>query len=335
MKVGRRRTVPLAPHARMDVQPPNSDLDQVGFATPELAKQVLDSMASSIAVIGEDGEVLATNTTWQEWALSPVDRLAALRVGENFLDVSREQGTANSAVGEHLADGAERVIAGRAPRFEVQFASPSATTDRWFLVVVTHLPDVGAVVSRTETTTHHNVQAVVSDLAFHDPLTGLPNRWLVLDRLRMAVDRSERRRTWTIVVFADVDEFKSVNDTFGHGAGDQVLATVARRLRGALRSEDTCGRWGGDEFVIVLELDDPQVIGDIVRRLQEAFAVPVPAADTTVKIGVSLGLARAQSEVALERLLQLADEAMYRAKRSGKAVLFTALPDGVSVTTDL
>lgn len=295
---------------------------------------MLDSLASSVAVLDSTGRIVATNWTWQQWSVAPVDGIAGLVVGENFLDACRGHGTANSAVGDHLAEGTLRVIAGRAPRFEIQFEAASANNERWFLVVVTHLAGTGAVITRTETTTHHNMQAVVSDLAFHDPLTGLPNRWLVLDRLRMAVDRSERNQSWTTVVFADLDDFKSVNDTLGHGAGDEVLATVARRLRRGLRAEDTCGRWGGDEFVMVLELVDPDVVGDIVRRLQAAFVEPIPTAERAVPVAVSLGLAMARN-APIERLLKLADDAMYRAKRSGHAVLFTALPDDVAVTTEL
>jgi diguanylate cyclase (GGDEF)-like protein len=316
------------------VHPPNSGLDQVGFASPELARQVLDSLASSVAVIDTTGELVATNATWQRWIDSPVDGLAGLAVGQNFLHACRTDGTADSAVGEHLAEGTQRVIAGRAPRFEIQFQASSTSNERWYLLVVTHLASVGAVVMRTETTTHHNMQAVVSDLAFHDPLTGLPNRWLVLDRLRMAVDRSERHDSWTTVVFADLDRFKAINDTMGHGAGDKVLVTVARRLRSAVRAVDTCGRWGGDEFVVVLELDAPDVISDIVRRLQNAFVAPIPVADRSVAVGISLGVAMGRSAVSIERLLQLADDAMYRAKRSGLPVLVTALPDDVAVTTE-
>ena len=314
--------------------PPNSGLDPAGFASPELARQVLDSLASSVAVIDGTGRIVATNLTWQNWAKDPVDGLAGLVVGENFLDACREEGTADRAVGDHVAEGTARVIAGRAPRFEVQFQAACTGNERWFLLLVTHLGDVGAVVTRTETTTHHNMQAVVSDLAFHDPLTGLPNRWLVLDRLRMAVDRSERHGSWTTVVFADLDRFKAINDALGHGAGDQVLVVVARRLRSAIRAVDTCGRWGGDEFVVVLELEEPDVVGDIVRRLQDAFVAPIPVAGRPVAVGVSLGVAMARSAVAVERLLQLADDAMYRAKRNGRPVLFTALPDDVAVTSE-
>src|SRR6478752_2413177 len=163
------------------VNRPKSVLDHDDFPTGELAGQVLDSLASAVAVIDPSGQLVATNATWRQWALNPVDGLAGLSLGQNFIDVCRRHGTADSAVGEHVADGTLRVINGRAPRFEIQFVVPGVDAERWYLLVVTHLDDLGAVVSRTETTPHHAVQSVVSDLAFHDPLTGLPNRWLVLD----------------------------------------------------------------------------------------------------------------------------------------------------------
>lgn len=313
---------------------PNPDLLRIGLDGADLATRILDSLASALAVIDSAGVVQATNLTWQQCALSPVDSLASLEVGQSFLDACHAAATADTALGEHIADGTRRVLAGRAPRFEIQFEVASPDTSRWFLLVVTHLPEIGAVVSRTDTTTHHTVQEVFADLAFHDPLTGLPNRWLVLDRLRMVVGRSERRGTWATVVFADLDRFKVINDSFGHAAGDQVLAEVASRLRDALRGEDTCGRWGGDEFVVVLELDQADVIGPIVRRLQAAVAEPFPVGDELVGVGVSLGVAMATTNPRIEQLLELADDAMYRAKRSGRPVQFTALAD-TAVMTEL
>ncbi len=311
------------------------DFAELNLEDAELVRKVLDSLTSAVAVIGDDGTILASNRSWQQCTLPAADGLAGLEVGDNFLETCHDQSASDPAVGEHVAEGARRVLSGRAPRFEVQFVVPTAEGDRWFLLVVSHLADVGAVISRTETTTHRSVQSAVDDLAFHDPLTRLPNRWLVLDRLRVTVGRSERRNTWAAVVFADLDGFKVINDSLGHAAGDQVLAAVARRLRGALRAEDTCGRWGGDEFIVVLELERPDAIKLIVRRLQTALVEPIGAGAEMVNVGVTLGVAMARSEAKIERLLDLADDAMYRSKHTGHPVQLTDVHGEAAVMTVL
>src|SRR4051812_41225155 len=121
-----RSSVPGEMSAGTHVHPPKSVLDHGELPSRELpsgelAGQVLDSLASAIAVIDPSGVLVATNATWRRWALNPVDGLAGLSLGQNLLDVCRRHGTADSAVGDHVADGTLRVINGRAPRFEIQF----------------------------------------------------------------------------------------------------------------------------------------------------------------------------------------------------------------------
>ncbi|MCU1352838.1 MAG: diguanylate cyclase with sensor [Acidimicrobiales bacterium] len=298
---------------------------------PVQAGQVLDALGSAVAVLDHTGRVQTVNTAWARGAEGPIDAISGLRVGDDLLATCRAAARrAPSPVEDHVADGIERVLAGRAPRFELQHEVPAPDGARWFLLVVTPLPGQGAVVARTETTVHHSVHDVFADLAFHDPLTRLPNRWLVLDRLRMALGRSARHRTWATVVFADLDGFKSVNDARGHGAGDQVLTTIGHRFDHALRAEDTCGRWGGDEFVMVLDLDDPAHLPLITARLTAAASRPVELAggEGEVRVGVSLGVASVREDVAADSLVNLADEAMYEAKQRGEPILCTLGPDG-------
>ncbi|MCU1453067.1 MAG: Diguanylate kinase, partial [Acidimicrobiales bacterium] len=242
-----------------------------------------------------------------------------------------------SPADDHMADGIQRVLAGRAPRFELQHEVGTGDGARWFLLVVTALPGGGAVIARTETTVHHSVHEVFADLAFHDPMTGLPNRWLVLDRLRMALGRAGRQRIWATVVFADVDGFKGVNDRLGHAAGDTVLTTLGHRFHQALRAEDTCGRWGGDEYVLVLELDDPAHLSTIVSRLVAAATAPIALDDDLgeVQVGVSLGVASVRGGVTPDAVVQLADEAMYLAKQRHEPVFCTISPDGTPTFTDV
>jgi len=179
--------------------------------------------------------------------------------------------------------------------------------------------------------------------AFHDALTGLPNRALILDRVEQALARSRRHHTTMAVMFLDLDGFKNINDTFGHPAGDQLLTAVAARLTGLLRDSDTVGRLGGDEFVIVVDGDssDPEVIAERIRAvLAPPFALPGPtprAVHARASIGIAVGLRASADE-----LLRDADVALYEAKGAGKDcyVIFapemhTVIEQRLEVETDL
>jgi diguanylate cyclase (GGDEF)-like protein/PAS domain S-box-containing protein len=156
--------------------------------------------------------------------------------------------------------------------------------------------------------------------AFSDPLTMLPNRALLLDRLVQALVRARRRLSVVAVIFLDLDRFKTVNDRFGHHAGDQLLKLVAERLRSCVRAEDTVARFGGDEFVILLEDEpDTEEVDKVARRVLSRFETPFELAhEAVVRIVPSAGIAfdfTGTSEP--NDLLHEADRAMYEAKRRG------------------
>lgn len=166
--------------------------------------------------------------------------------------------------------------------------------------------------------------------ATHDPLTGLPNRALLLDRSRIALARAERQPEVRVaVMLIDIDRFKQVNDVFGHAAGDRVLGEVAERIAANLRPEDTCARLGGDEFV-VLAADQPSVgtIADLARRLRNAVQLPLRLGEVTLDIDASIGVAWAPDHGDdLETLQRRADAAMYSAKHRGSGVELYELSD--------
>jgi diguanylate cyclase (GGDEF)-like protein len=149
--------------------------------------------------------------------------------------------------------------------------------------------------------------------AFTDPLTGLGNRALLLDRLEHELVRSDRGGEPVTVLFIDLDRFKLVNDSLGHLAGDQLLAAVGERLRGCVRDGDVCARLGGDEFAIVLAgASDPNAVADrIIEALQQSFHID----GHEVFVGVSVGIATGREEADI--LLRNADVAMYHAKQAG------------------
>jgi diguanylate cyclase (GGDEF)-like protein/PAS domain S-box-containing protein len=158
----------------------------------------------------------------------------------------------------------------------------------------------------------------------HDPLTSLPNRTLLLDRLELALARSIRTRTDVAVLFLDLDGFKVVNDSLGHPAGDELLVALARRIETVLRPGDTVARFGGDEFVVLCEDLPPGDARDssteIASRLLEALAAPFALLGTETFLRASIGIAIAQSGTERpETLLRDADAAMYHAKELGKA----------------
>ena len=152
--------------------------------------------------------------------------------------------------------------------------------------------------------------------ALHDPLTGLPNRALLLDRLAQATARARRAGTLAAVLFIDLDRFKLVNDSFGHATGDELLVAVGRRLRTELRASDTVARLGGDEFALVAEdVGAPVDALEIAERLIGALDEPFTVAGRELYVGASIGIAMSEGEDDPEELLRCADTAMYRAKQ--------------------
>jgi diguanylate cyclase (GGDEF)-like protein len=152
----------------------------------------------------------------------------------------------------------------------------------------------------------------------HDPLTGLPNRTLFLDRLELALARIAREPAHVAVLFLDLDGFKNVNDSRGHHVGDLLLVEVAARLRHAIRTSDTAARFGGDEFLVLCEhLPEMDEAEQLAGRVRESLAEPYALEGADVHVTASVGVAATDDpSVAPEELIRLADEAMLREKSS-------------------
>jgi diguanylate cyclase (GGDEF)-like protein/PAS domain S-box-containing protein len=157
-------------------------------------------------------------------------------------------------------------------------------------------------------------------LATHDPLTGLSNRLLFNDRLEHAINHADRFKKCISLIFCDLDNFKPINDTFGHTIGDEILKRVGSSLQGILRKEDTVCRFGGDEFVILVEeLHSFEYLNDILRRINALTQTPCVIEGNTISIGMSIGASIYPDDGATpEALIKSADTAMYKAKNSGK-----------------
>ncbi|HET9720397.1 MAG TPA: EAL domain-containing protein [Solirubrobacteraceae bacterium] len=155
--------------------------------------------------------------------------------------------------------------------------------------------------------------------ALQDPLTGLPNRTLFMDRLSVALDRLRRSGLMIAVLFLDVDEFKLINDSMGHRVGDQVLTAMAARLRSVLRPMDTVARFGGDEFVFLFEgLTSVEEAVTIAERVREVASLPIKVGERSESLSVSIGVATAADPaMSPDELIHQADGAMYHAKARG------------------
>jgi diguanylate cyclase (GGDEF)-like protein len=220
----------------------------------------------------------------------------------------REQAPTDKEIGARVRTG-DRTLWFVAP--VVNRARASTTADRRALET---LATVGEeAFSRLE------LVGEMARLASHDSLTGLPNRVLFLDRVEQAVTRATRQRLRVAVLFLDLDGFKSVNDRFGHAAGDELLKTVGARLVGCVRAVDSVARLGGDEFAVLVEgVSDPAEVDLLCRRLLGDLRREIRVAGHGVVVGASIGVALSSGDYDGAGLLRNADMAMYRAKTLGK-----------------
>jgi diguanylate cyclase (GGDEF)-like protein/PAS domain S-box-containing protein len=159
----------------------------------------------------------------------------------------------------------------------------------------------------------------VRELAYFDPLTGLPNRSLFTDRLNQALAHADRDNWSVAVIFIDLDHFKQINDSLGHQVGDGILRQVARRLRDNIRRSDTAARLGGDEFALVLPDAQDETVIDVVRKLSDALAHPYQIGEHQLAVTPSLGISLyPQDGQDGDTLVKHADMAMYQAKMAGR-----------------
>jgi diguanylate cyclase (GGDEF)-like protein len=179
----------------------------------------------------------------------------------------------------------------------------------------------GIVLNGRDISERKAFEAQLEHQAFHDPVTQLPNRALLNERVRHALARARRENTTLAVIFLDIDDFKTINDSLGHVAGDRVLLEVAKRLATSIRASDTAARFGGDEFAVLLEdITGPEEVLDTAERVVERLLEPLHIEGKEIVVRASLGLSILDHRVMVnaDELIRNADAAMYIAKRDGK-----------------
>jgi diguanylate cyclase (GGDEF)-like protein/PAS domain S-box-containing protein len=272
---------------------------------PVARTALLETMTDAVLVLDVLHRVVDLNPAAQR----AIGCSAAEAVGRRVQDLLKVE---FPALTRPSAKGHELVLtAGAAPRdYEVVLSAlGDGRTGR-----------VGHLLVLRDITARKQVERRLDYLAHHDQLTGLPNRQLFDDRLAQALAAAKRTNTALALLCFDIDRFKVINDSLGHGSGDRVLATVARRVELCLRDTDTCARFGGDEFCVLLpQVADPESARAMAREVLRVVAPPIWLGDREVAVTVSVGIAswpgngKDPSE-----LVHAADEAMYAAKAGGR-----------------
>ncbi|MCZ0978591.1 EAL domain-containing protein [Streptomyces diastatochromogenes] len=231
--------------------------------------------------------------------LAPADTASALRV----LADARVRGSADAREDWKLLHGGSGEL-------EVEVRCNNLRDERTVHGLVLTLRDV---------TEQRKLERELTHRAFHDSLTGLPNRVLLLERIERALLRGRRESTLTCMLFVDLDDFKVVNDTMGHSVGDELLVAVARRLTSVLRLTDTAARLGGDEFAVLIEgAREPHDAEALAAEIVHTLSQPFHLTDGAVSVSTSVGIATVLDSAHAEELLGHADLALYAAKAAGK-----------------
>jgi diguanylate cyclase (GGDEF)-like protein/PAS domain S-box-containing protein len=279
---------------------------------------LFDQAPLGIVLLDDDGVVVDANPAFERLVGRGAAQLRGTRAGE--LSNAEDAAAARAPMCE-LREGRRASVT-----LEQRFVRPDGETV-WASLTVRRVDVLGAGATlmgmAQDVTARRELEARLSHQAYHDPLTGLANRTRLRDRLETAIGTPGRSIDSVALVYVDLDDFKKVNDSLGHAAGDRLLRVVAERLLNATRGSDTVARLGGDEFAILLEnVRSDQDVLVVAERVGKAMRTPFELEGKEVFVGASVGIARASADAghaaAPDELLRNADVAMYVAKRGGK-----------------
>jgi diguanylate cyclase (GGDEF)-like protein/PAS domain S-box-containing protein len=300
--------------------------------TGGLARNVLDALEEGVILFGGGGEIVdANDSALRIFGLRESDVIGrtveALGMEFHFEDGSRV--TPENRPDRRTAETGE-------PARDVLLRFETGGEARWVSANFQPLDSNGGpsfvVASLVDVTERRRADQQVAFLAYHDPLTELPNRTLLAEHLEQGLARARRYSRSVALLYIDLDGFKLVNDSFGHAAGDELLSRIATRLREGTRSADLLARQGGDEFLLLLtdiEGDVQAVAEQAAHTIRVALEPPFVLRGAEVQLGASVGIAVFPRDAQSARgLLQFADQAMYRAKGPGRRSSMPAPRDG-------
>ncbi|HEY2629737.1 MAG TPA: diguanylate cyclase [Usitatibacter sp.] len=291
------------------------------------AGEIMDAVTTLSSVDGEEARLLDERTREESRTLTWFRLTSGVGIGVMLLVLGmiygferKRQAERDEIFRTEQSFNAERKVAEESLRAEVAQRRLAEDALREFITSLETVVEERTSLYTAAIEELSYAKKQLETLAQHDALTGLPNRRLLLDRLKQATSNARRRGSHVAVLFLDLDKFKAVNDTHGHEAGDELLKEVARRLTQCVREGDTVSREGGDEFVLVLS--DLQVRDDARRVADKALvelAKPVAIAGQEVRITPSIGVSYYPDDATEpQQLLKCADDAMYFAKDAGR-----------------
>ncbi len=299
------------------------------LAQQRFLQSIIDGVADPILVIGTDYRILLMNMAARQAAGASAATTAGLTChrATHGSDSPCDSADHPCPVRQVLAGGTAVTVIHRhrgadgQPRWIELIGSPLRDATGTVIGVIESARDITAHLALTERLQEREVQ--LEHLAQHDPLTGLPNRLLFTDRLHQAILQAHREHRGVALLFIDLDGFKSINDSLGHPAGDQVLQQAAARMRALVREGDTVARLGGDEFTIIIgALEQDNDAGLVAHKLIEAFRQPFTVTARSLYVTASIGISLfPQDGTAVDTLIRNADAAMYRAKDQGRDTL--------------
>lgn len=288
-------------------------------AAHERLSDAIESIPDAFALFDADDRLVLCNRNYAQQVFAGADGAA---LGRTFEDLVRDRVAKGGGIPQEYQGDPEAWIAERMRRHRDPVedgATYRLGDDRWFQVRERRTREGGIVSVRTDVTELKTNEEHIRHLANHDPLTGLPNRRLLEDRMEWAFLLSRRNRTQIGALVVDLDSFKLINDREGHRVGDEVLRAVAARLRACIREADMVARHGGDEFVVLLpELNDAQDAVRVAEKIIAGIAAPFLVEDRQYRVGASIGVAVYPGDAQdADTLLRLADQAMYLVKQGG------------------
>ena len=293
-----------------------SHADQALKESEKLLSDILENVSAYIYMKDMQGRYLFANRLLREWFDAPMEEIVGYD-DTKFFDADTAASMRNSDL-RVLKDG---------ETLQIEETNPNMLTGVTDVFLTVKLPlrrEDGSIYAlcgiSTDITERKDVEEHMSHMAQYDALTHLPNRALFNDRLQQAVAAAQRHKEHLALMFLDLDKFKPVNDTYGHGVGDMLLQEVAQRIQECLRDSDTAARLGGDEFVVLLPtIEAAQDASKVGEKILHALNQPFELAGHTLNISSSIGVAVYPEHGSDEKLLvESADIAMYHAKKNGR-----------------